>query len=840
MRALFKLAWQDLRGSGHSLWVLCACLALGVTLIAATGGLYRQVSEGLLADSRELSGGDLQVHARAPLPEPVLQWMNATGIVSLVTELDTMMGTMAGAFQLVELQSVDDNYPLYGELTLSPNLPLSTVTGKGKGNENGNGLWGIAVDPVFGQRLAITPGDRVEIGQLEFEVRAFITQQPDRSLSANWRGAPVMIAADGLKASGLLLPSSRIDYEYRVRTSQTPDAWQSDFFAAFPNSEWEVRSFLDQSDRIAERLSQVASGLLIIGFSTLFIGGLGVYNSVQAYLQGKLGTIATLRAVGLRDNRLAAVYLLQILIMSGLSCLVGALLGFFIALAGAALTATQVQVETAVLSAVLPCLIAFVFGILTALTFSFPAIGRALSVNPAALFRALDGVETQTPAAWWRATAVGVLLIVGLVLLVLPDGLFALAFTGAVAGLLLLLEGIVRLIRRGALRLDQRPGVRRHFALHLAMANLHRHGSALRASLLTLGSALTLLVACTIVVATLIDTIANTIPDESPTLILYDIADYQQPEIVETLQNEGASRIDIAPLVQGRLATVNGESLSASSNIERQREARDEHKLTYRSGNIDGVAMVQGKWWDEDLQGTAAVVMEDREADQLGLRVGDQLVFDIEGRPLEAVMTGIYRQKGLQTRFWFEAIFSDGALDPFISRYVGAGYMSAEQAISAQTVIAQNSPNVVTVRTATLLATAEDLLGKAMAGLALVAAVALTVSLLVLTGVMATNRSRQVYYSTILHALGTRLSVIRQSLNMEYLLLALVTSVFSLVLGTLIAVPLLVFQLKLPLEFPVWPALITAFGVSAVCLSLGARYLMRRLTLQPAILLRGN
>jgi len=309
---------------------------------------------------------------------------------------------------------------------------------------------------------------------------------------------------------------------------------------------------------------------------------------------------------------------------------------------------------------------------------------------------------------------------------------------------------------------------------------------------------------------------------------------------VETLQNEGASRIDIAPLVQGRLATVNGESLSASSNIERQREARDEHKLTYRSGNIDGVAMVQGKWWDEDLQGTAAVVMEDREANQLGLRVGDQLVFDIEGRPLEAVMTGIYRQKGLQTRFWFEAIFSDGALDPFISRYVGAGYMSAEQAISAQTVIAQNSPNVVTVRTATLLATAEDLLGKAMAGLALVAAVALTVSLLVLTGVMATNRSRQVYYSTILHALGTRLSVIRQSLNMEYLLLALVTSVFSLVLGTLIAVPLLVFQLKLPLEFPVWPALITAFGVSAVCLSLGARYLMRRLTLQPAILLRGN
>ena len=39
MPFLLRLAWHDLRGSGQSLWVLCACLVLGVTLVAATGGL---------------------------------------------------------------------------------------------------------------------------------------------------------------------------------------------------------------------------------------------------------------------------------------------------------------------------------------------------------------------------------------------------------------------------------------------------------------------------------------------------------------------------------------------------------------------------------------------------------------------------------------------------------------------------------------------------------------------------------------------------------------------------------------------------------------------------------
>ena len=154
----------------------------------------------------------------------------------------------------------------------------------------------------------------------------------------------------------------------------------------------------------------------------------------------------------------------------------------------------------------------------------------------------------------------------------------------------------------------------------------------------------------------------------------------------------------------------------------------------------------------------------------------DLLTFDIQGRQLEAELTGIFRQQGLQTRFWFEANFSDGVLDSHISRFVGASFMPAQSAIAAQKEIAEFAPNVVSVRTATILATAQELLGQAVAGLVVVSGVVLAVSLLVLTGVMASHRSRQVYYSTILHTLGARLGTIRLSLTMEYVLLALVTS----------------------------------------------------------------
>ena len=64
-------------------------------------------------------------------------------------------------------------------------------------------------------------------------------------------------------------------------------------------------------------------------------------------------------------------------------------------------------------------------------------------------------------------------------------------------------------------------------------------------------------------------------------------------------------------------------------------------------------------------------------------------------------------------------------------------------------------------------------------------------SLLVLVSVMAAGRSRQVYEATVLHSIGTRMAVIRRSLHMEYVLLAVITSTLAVLLGAAIAMPLL-------------------------------------------------
>lgn len=833
MPFLLDLAWRDLRASGRRLWIFVACLVLGVSLVAAGGGLYRQVADALKHDARLLFGGDVEVESATPLPADALTWMQARGTVSRVIELRTMLRTETGRAQLIELMSADAAYPLYGTVALQPAGTLAEAL------TQRNGQWGAAIDASLATRLGLKPGDRVDIGDLQLTVRALVVRQPDRSLRADWGAAPVLVAEGALMATGLVQPLSRVEYRYRVRTPDAAPAWRDAFLAAFPALDAEVRSFDERSDRMAEVLGQIGSGLLLIGFSALFIGGLGVFNSVQAYLQGKLTSLATLRALGLRDRRLAVFVLLQIGLLALLASAVGVALGMGLALAGAQLAADKLPVAFLLGGLWQPALVALGFGVLTALAFSLPALGRALSVSPAVLFRGTEGATLAVPRWARRATAGAAVLTLALLAATLPDPRFGLAFVAATAAVLAVLDGATRGLRRVAARLQHHPAL--PLPLQLALAGLQQPQSPLRTALLSLGSALTLLVACTLVVMTLLRTVNDTVPTQAPALVFYDVQTEQIPLLRETLQaSPGLQDMKTAPLVLGRLVAVNGQALRESGDTERDRESRDEHKLSDRSGNFDDVVIDRGAWWPADHRGEPLVAMEDREADELGLQVGDRLRFEILGQPVDAQLAAIYSQRRMQSRLWLEAIFSDGVLDPFITRHVGAAWMPAEQTLDAQDRLAAAAPNIATARTESMLRETRALMGRASGGLSVVAGVCLAASLLVLASVVAASRSRQLYDATVMHALGARHSLLRGVLVWEYVLLASVTAGFSLLAGSALATGLLLWRLDMSPAGLYWSGGVTALGVSGLSMALGARYLLSQMRLSPAMLLRSG
>ncbi|MEM7404767.1 MAG: FtsX-like permease family protein [Pseudomonadota bacterium] len=833
--ALLSFAFRDLRNAGRPLVVLCACLVLAVTLITATGGLFYLVRDALLSDTRALFGGDVELRDRQRIDAPVLDWLNERAEVSLLVELRTMAAAEDGQLQIVQVQAVDDAYPLYGNVELMPAMPVAEALAMR------DGVFGAAFDPALAESLGLTVGDQLEIGALKLELRASIKRQPDRALRATWRGPPILIAQTALEQAELLVPGARSSWRYRTRLTGTPDRFIAQLNGAFPDSQFEIRTFEGRGTRIAEVLGQLASGLLLVAFSALFIGGLGIFNSVHAYLQGKLATLATLRALGLRDANLSALYLAQVVALAGLASLAGVVVGGALAVVGAGIVRESLPLEFGLGALLWPAVTALTLGVLTAITFALPALGKAVAVSPAILFRG-DTVDAPPVARRYLAgTAVCGAALAAMVLAVLPDTLFAAGFVVTILALLGGFELLVRLLKAIAPRVAEHPALVSKFAFRLALANLYRPGSPLRPLLLSLGSALTLLVATGLVVMALHKTIEDTIPADSPDLVFYDIGTDQLDLVRETLaQQTTLERADFAPLVLGRLETVNDEALRLAEDVKRALESRDEHKLTYRGANIDDVAVRDGAWWPADYSGPPVVAMEDREADQLGLAVGDRLVFEIMGERVETQLVAIFSQRRHQARFWFEAMFSDGTLEPFITRHVGTASLGDDDVDASRRALARSAPNIVTIDIRNILDEASQLLGKAAAGLAVVAAVSLAASALVLAGVVASARTRQVHEAVLLHTLGARIDVIRKALQLEYALMAVVASLVAVLLGTVIAGALLHYRLQLPVEATWWLAAAIALGASTLALASGARYVIGELRLVPATLLRAQ
>jgi len=673
-----------------------------------------------------------------------------------------------------------------------------------------------------------------------------------------------------------------VDYEYRVRLEGDgidPDkgvfgdtgAFIDDWRGAFPTHTAELNTVEDRNDRVSERLNEVAAVLLLIAVATLLVGGLGVANGVAAWLHSRREDMATLSAIGARDAWRGRIMVIEVLLVAALTSGVAALLGSAIAFVLSQSLAGGLPVSTNPLLLLWPTLVSMAFGTLAALAFASPNLARSLSTAPARLLRGDTDHDIRTPLSKNAKIICSVLAVAAALALIalVPDRIIGVGFVVSMVLLYLALSAIVEAIRKFARRIVQSGKIDQHFAARRAFAGLDQPGSPLRPLLLSLGIATTLLVAATIVIVAMVRLLDSTVPARAPALAFYDIQSQDIERFQQTVADApGITDVQTVPLVLGRLTSVNGESLLTRDEASEALEANDEHKLSYRTERVDNVRATSGKLWSSDYDGPPVVAMEDREAGQIGVEVGDTLTFNILGETLEAELVAIYAQGNFETRFWFEALFSPGVLDAYITRYVGVAYQddqtdntannlsnAASSAsgesdasntttevavdIQAANAISSNFPAVVTIRTARGLASAKRILNAAALAVTIVAITSLIASLLVLASVVAANRQRQLQEAAILHAIGSRHGSLMQALGIEYVLLGTVVALFASVIGGVLGTLVATAWLELPVSVSTWVSGSgVAFGIALLCLGAGAIWVARSLSVSPARLLR--
>ena len=825
-----RFAWRELRHGVRALrgfGVFLGCLALGVAAIAGVQSTASSIVNGLRADGREILGGDLALRAiyqdLAPDDRRFLE--RASEAVSHFAEMRTMVRRPgAEASVLVELKAVDDRYPLFGR--------VETRGGEGARASldetlaYAGGVWGALVDPALVDRLDLADGDPLAIGGIDFEVRGTIAHEPDRAGS----GAPfgfwprILVSLDGLAATELLREGSLVYHQYAVRLAPgiALEDVREGFADRFGESGWQVRAYDNAAPGIRRMIERLGSFLSLVGLTALLVGGVGVSNAVRAWLDTRLGVIATLKCIGAPRSVVFRTYLSQLAVIAGLGVLAGLAVGALapVVVSGMLETLLPVPIALGVYPNVLALAVAF--GLLTAVTFTVWPLSRAHETPAVALFRGVGiGVRPGRPAHLAAALAGGAALAV-LAVATAPNRWFAVWFICGAALVLVVFRVagwvVVRAARAAqrsagtdaaarAQTIDAadiacatdtaatppthgrpvrfpRPGPR----LRMALANLHRPGNATADIVLSLGLGLTVLVAVALVEGNLRRDIAESLPRDAPAFFFVGVEADRIERLTDAVQRiDGTRRFRSVPFLRGRIVRVNG--LDPEQALVRDEHAwliQGDRGLSYATVAPDNPT-VDGQWWPEDYAGSPLLSVDVDVIDAFDLELGDTVTLNVLGREITAEIRHVRRVEWQGMQVNFALLLSPEPLRRAPHSYVATVAATPEAEVLVERTLVREFPQVTTVRVRDALGRVAELMGSIAAAARGVGGVTLLSGALVLAGAVAAGHRRRTYESVVLKVLGVGRRDVILVHAAEFALLGLVTGVIAAAAGTVTA-----------------------------------------------------
>ncbi|THD63350.1 MAG: FtsX-like permease family protein [Bradyrhizobium sp.] len=836
-----RYAFRELRGGLRGFYVFIACIALGVMAIAGVGSVAASLGEGLAREGRTLLGGDaaFSLIQREAKPDEVA-FLGARGKVSVATTLRAMVRTADGQLALVELKAVDGAYPMLGELTLDPKMPVTDLLAEHDGG------FGAAADSTLLARLDLKIGDRVTLGGATFQIRSVVDAEPDKLAGGIGFGPRFLISEAGLRATGLLQPGSLVRWIYRVRLpdnaagDRATAALIDDARTSLPQAGWEIRSRSNASPQLERTISRFTQFLTLVGLAALLVGGVGVANAVKSHIDRRRDVIAAFKALGATGRDVFTIYLTQVVVLA----MMGSVIGLA---AGAALPFIIVGAFGKLLPLpVVPTLhpdelaLSLVYGLLTALAFGLWPLGRVHDVPVAALFR--EAVTSEWHRPRWRYLAVMAVVIALLVAVVIGlayDKRVAVTFVASSVVVFALLRGIAA----GLMALARRLPRTRFTMLRLAIANIYRPGALTPSVVMSLGLGLAVLVTITQIDGNLRRQFLAALPDRAPSFYFIDIPATEADRFGTFLkQTAPQSTVEDVPMLRGRIVAARGvkaEDLKASTDSEWVLQS--DRGLTYTSEIPKGSKLVEGQWWPADYDGPPLVSFEKKIADGLKLKIGDQIVVNVLGRDITATIGNMRTVDWQSLGINFVLVFSPNAFKGAPHTHIATlTETHPDPGGDAQIIrsVADAFPMVTSVRVREALETIGTVVTNLVLAIRGASAVTLISAILVLGGALAAGHRHRVYDAVILKTLGATRARLLGAYALEYLMIGFATAVFGVIAGS-VAAWLIVTRL-MTLSF-IWQAGSAAGVVAAalvVTVGLGLAGTLLALNQKPATVLR--
>lgn len=804
------MARRDSRGSRRRLLLFMVSMMLGVAALVAIHGFGVSLRQAVDDQSKELLGADLALERSKPFDGEAAAFVDSLGgrRSHRVSFSSMVYFPQGGGTRLVRVRAQRGAYPFYGALgTQPPQAAHQFREGEGR----------ALVDATLMSQFHQSPGDSVRIGRRTYEIAGALEEMPQESGVVSLVSPRVYLPMSELDTT-LLAQGSRAEYEvfFQFDADRDPALVEEQMAPRLEELDIRATTAAEAASRWGEGLSNMYRFLSLAAFMALLLGGIGVASAVHVYVRQRLDSIAVLRCLGASSGRTLSIYVAQAAAM-GLACAV-----FGIA-AGLGVQHLLPRVLADFLPVAVPFQIAWtavalgaLIGVGGTLLFALIPLVGVRHVSPLRSLR-IEYEEDRTGPDLVRGAIVCVLfaLVTGAAILQAPSWMVGLGYVGAMAAVF----GVLVLTARAAQVLTRRflpsswP-----YTLRQGLANLFRPQNQTAMLTLVLGFGTFLLLTLYLVQATLLSQIAVSGGEQQPNLIFFDVQRDQLDAVSAAVHERGVPVLAEVPIVFMRLREVKGRSVDdirADSTADYTWAHRRDYRSTYRDSLTASELVVEGTFEREAYtgDGPVPVSVEEGIAEDLGVTLGDTLVFDVQGRLITTVVGSLRDVDWQRMSTNFFVVFPTGVLEDAPQTYAVLTRTGApEESAALQSAVVDRFPAVSAIDLGLVLNVVESLTDRLAFVLRFMALFSIVTGLVVLAGAVSVSRFQRLEESVLLKAMGaSRRQVMEVNLT-EYICLGLLAAVAGVALSIAAAWGLSRFVFEAPLVVS-WGAIAGGIGI---------------------------
>ncbi len=810
----WRTLWRDARAG--ELRLLVIAVALAVAALTSVAFFADRLEGGLQRDARQLLGGDVVVVSDNAPPAVFAEQARQRGMRTVQTLSFPTMGRApdanGGAAKLVALKVVDAGYPLRGQLQTAQGL--EQPGGVTRDIPAPGTAW---VEAPLLAALNLNVGDSLLLGDASLRIARILTVEPDRGAGFMAFAPRVMIHAADVPVTGLVQPASRLTYRLAVAgdTESTIAAYARWARAEVENPAYHglrVEAMDSGRPEMKQTLERAEKFLSLVALLAALLSAVAVALAARSFAARHLDAAALLRVLGLPQRRIAAAYALEFALVGLVASAIGVAIGWGVHHVFVWLLAGLVEAGLPAPSG-WPVAFGVGMGLTLLLAFGLPPVLQLAQVPPLRVIRRELGVLRSASVG---VLAVGVAGFAALLMAVSQDAKLGGIAVGGFAAATLLFAGLGWLAVRALRRLVNEATAPRWLVLATRQLSARPGYAVVQISSLAVG-----LLALVLLVLLRTDLVASwraATPPDAPNRFVINIQPEQTQDFQAALQRGGVARYDWYPMIRGRLVQVNGRDVAPADYAEERAQ-----RLVDREFNLSNALqapahnpITAGRWTPGEADGAS---VEEGIANTLGLKLGDQLTFDVGGVRHAARITSLRKVDWGSMRANFFVMFPVEQLEGVATTYLAA--YRAPDTPGFDNALVRDFPNITNVDMAATIAQVQGVLNQVIRAVEFLFAFTLAAGLVVLFAAVTATREERAHEYALMRAMGAHSGLLRQVQRAELAGVGLLAGALASAVAVAVGWALARWVFEFTWTAPLWVPLAGALAGAVLALAAG-------------------